>query len=457
LVTLTGPGGTGKTRLALQVAGEVSGSYRDGVWLVELAPLGDEALVLPAIAKIFALQAEPRRSLETVLVDFLRDKKMLLLLDNCEHLIESCAALAGGLLDGATRLTILASSREPLGVPGEMILRVPSLTVPASDDATAETLKHSEAAQLLSVRGRAVRRDFQVTDENAVAVAEICRRLDGIPLAIELAASRLRLFSPQELASRLELLSAEEQALFRRLSVFVGGWTFEAAEAVGDGLDVLDLLDQLVNKSLVQTEQVAASTRFRYLETIQQYARERLFAAAEGETARDQHFAYLSGLVAGEVRNFDGPHREQTRLRLKPEMDNFRQALEWQIRRDTVAALDMVVGVVSFVVQDTGWGDQYAAVGRADVLGWLEVGAESLKAQGSDEQEGFRRSWANIHLVGGQAAMGTGKFDFVRQETAKAIALARELGDRFTLMAALGFFAQRPSKPPKNAWLWRES
>jgi predicted ATPase len=438
--------------------------------LVELAALTEETMVLPAIAKIFALQPEPRRSLETVLADFLRGKELLLLLDNCEHLIETCAEVSETLLDGAPGLKILASSREALDVPGEMILRVPSLTMPASDNATAATLRRSEAVQLLFERGRAVRPDFQVTDENAFAVAEICRRLDGIPLAIELAASRLRLFSPQQLAARLndrfrlltggsrtalprqqtlqalidwsyELLSAEEQALFRRLSVFVDGWTFEAAEAIADGLDVLDLLDQLVSKSLVKTEQVAAGTRFGYLETIRQYARERLFAAGEGEIARDLHFTYFSGLVADQTRKFDGPHRDQARLRLMPEIENFRQALEWQIQRDTVSALDLLVGVASFMVQNAGWGDQFAAIARTDVLDWLEAAAESLEARGPDEREGLRRSWAIIHLVGGQSALGVGKFDFVRQETAKAIALARELGDQSMLMAALGFNA----------------
>ena len=350
-------------------------------------------MVLPAIAKVFALQSDQRRSLEMVVTDFLRDKSMLLLLDNCEHLIQTCATVANELMDAAAGLRILASSRETLGVPGEMILRVPSLTLPAIGDVTAARLRRSEAVQLLSERGRAVQPDFQVTDENAHAVAEICHRLDGIPLAIELAASRLRLFSPQQLASRLndrfrlltggsrtvlprqqtlqalidwsyELLSEEEQVLFRRLSVFVGGWTFEAAEEVGDELDVLELLDQLINKSLVQSEQGAGGMRFGFLETIRQYARARLFAAGEGETTRELHFVYFSGLVKKEVKNIDGPRRNEAGLRLRPEMDNFRKALEWEIDRDTPAALDMLVSVVSFMIMDSGWGDQYASISR---------------------------------------------------------------------------------------------
>ena len=472
LVTLTGPGGTGKTRLALQIAGEVSGNYRDGVWLVELAALSDEAMVLPAIAEVFALQTGPGRSLEAVLADFLRGKDMLLLLDNCEHLIETCAALSETLLAGALGLSILASSREALGVPGEMIFRVPSLTLPEGYDVTAATLRRSEAARLFSERASGVRRDFRITDENAVAIAEICRRLDGIPLALELVASRLRIFTPQQIASRLndrfrlltggsrtalprqqtlqalidwsyDLLSAEEQALFRRLSVFVGGWTFEAAEAISEGLDVLELLDQLVNKSLVQSEQEGHGFRFRYLEIIRQYARERLHTAGDGEAVRDLHFAYFSRLVADEFRDFDGPRRNEARLTLKPELDNFRLALEWGISRDPVTALDMLVGVVSFISLDMGWGNHNTAVRVADVRGWLETAAESLEALGTDDAEEFRRrhAWASIHLVAGQIAVGTQEYDRARQETAKAIALARELGDTFTLMASLGFFS----------------
>jgi predicted ATPase len=404
------------------------------------------------------------------LADFLRDKKMLLLLDNCEHLVEVSATLANELLDDAAGLRILASSREALGVAGEMILRLPSLAVPERGGETAATLEQSEAAQLFSERAQAVSHSFRITDENAFAIAEICRRLDGIPLAIELAASRLRLFSPQQLASRLndrfrlltggsrtalprqqtlqalidwsyELLSVEEQALFRRLSVFVGGWTFEAAEAVSSGLDILELLDQLVNKSLVQPERTATGMRFSYLETIRQYASERLFAAGEGETVRDLHFAYFAGLMASELKKLDGLYRDEVRHTLEPEIDNFRQALEWSIQRDTVAALDMLVGIVSFILQDTGWGDKYAAVSRTDMRGWLEVASESLAARGPDEKEGTRHAQAKIHLLAGQAAIGTGEFDYTHQELNRAITLARELNDPYTLMAALGFYA----------------
>ena len=470
LVTLTGPGGTGKTRLALQVAAEISDIFRDGVWLVELAPLTAEAMVLPAIAKVFALQPDLRRSLKTVLTDFMHDKNLLLLLDNCEHLIQTCAHLAGELLEGAADLKILASSRESLGVPGEMILRVPSLTLPASDDVFAESLRASEAVQLLAERGRAVRGDFQVTDENAAAVAEICRRLDGIPLAIELAASRLRLFSPQQLASRLtdrfrlltggsrtalprqqtlqalidwsyELLTNEEQALFRRLSVFAGGWTFEAAEAVGESFDVLELLDQLLNKSLVQADQTVSGIRYGYLQTIRQYARDRLFSGGEGEAARDQHFAYFSDLLTKEVKKIEGPQSDEARLILKPEIENFRQALEWEIALHPAAALDMLVDIVSFLISDSGWGGEFGLLDRKEVRGWLAAAKNSLESCKLNGNGPLHHSWAQYHLLEGQTAIGVGDFNLTRQETTKAITLARELGDQYILMVALGFFA----------------
>ena len=471
LVTFTGPGGTGKTRLALQVGGELLDSYRDGIWLAELAPLGDETMVLLAIAQVFALQTSPGRPLEAALADFLRGKELLLLLDNCEHLIGECARVAEQMLASAAGLKILASSREPLGVPGEMILRVPSLTLPASDEATAASLRDSEAVRLLSERANAVQPGFQIKDENAAAVVEICQRLDGIPLAIELAASRLRLFSPQQIASRLndrfrlltggsrtavprqqtlqalidwsyELLSEEEKALFRRLSVFVDGWTFEAAEAIGEGLDVLELIDQLVNKSLVQSEREGHGPRFRYLETIRQYARARLYAAEEGQAARDQHFAFFYRLVTDEVRNFDGPGREEARRKLKPEIDNFRLAIEWGMSRDPIAALGLLDGVVSFLIHDTGWGNQAAAIRPAEVQDWLEMAVQALETPRIAEMEADNRhAWAQIHLLTGQVTMGTGEFAHVREETGKAITLARELGDRHMLMAALGFFS----------------
>lgn len=465
LVTLIGPGGTGKTRLSVQVAAELQPQFEDGIWLAELAPLTDESMILLAIATLFSLQIQQGRPLEVVVADFLRGKEMLLILDNCEHLIEKCALLAEQFLDSAPSLKILASSRESLGVFGEMILRVPSLSLPQGVEFTAELLQRSEAAQLLVERARAVRSDFRITDDNAGAVAEICHRLDGIPLAIELAAARLRLFSPQQVAARLgdrfrlltggsrtavprqqtlqalidwsyDLLDEEEKDLFRRLSVFVGGWTFEAAEVIGEGLDVLELLDQLVKKSLVQVEQEEISTRYLYLETIRQYARDRLFAAGEGKEVRDLHFAYFAQSAAEAELRMGGRRSAAIVAKLGSDMDNIRRAIEWGLGRDPVTTIDLMVGVLVFWTQQSGPAYREIEQWVQSAWKWLEsVSPESWENVSRD------RVWARTHLLTGQASFSAGEFEKVEIHLTKAIDLARSIKDKPTLMVALGLLS----------------
>ena len=286
LLTLLGAGGIGKTRLSLQVAAEVLDDYPDGVWFVELAPLNDERLVPQAVASVLGVKEEAGRPVTEALVRHVADRRLLLVLDNCEHLVQACAALAEQLLKSGPQLRILASSREPLRVSGEASFPVPTLAVPASQDPVAvETLRQYPAVRLFVDRATAVLPAFGLTDHNAPAVAEICRRLDGIPLAIELAAARVRALSVENIAARLndrfdlltggnrtalprqqtlralvdwsyDLLAEKERVLFRRLAVFAGGWTLEAAEAVCSGGDVgegevLDLLANLVDRSVV--------------------------------------------------------------------------------------------------------------------------------------------------------------------------------------------------------------
>ena len=299
LVTLSGAGGVGKTRLAVRVAGEIEGSYPHGVWWVDLAALNDTGLVVNTVATVFGLQMYQNRPVETVLLDFLRGKKLLLVLDNCEHLIEACASLSSSLLGKNSGLTILATSREVLGTAGEKVFRVPSLAIPDTQaPLTLPQLTQYEAIQLFVERAQLASAGFELGEANARAVMEICRRLDGIPLAIELAAARVRLLSPGQIAQRLNtvfqllssgtrtelprhktlrasidwsynLLSGEERHLFGQLSVFSGSWTLEAVEgiysvpsAAGDSAHstvesegddyLLDLLTRLVDKSLVQ-------------------------------------------------------------------------------------------------------------------------------------------------------------------------------------------------------------
>jgi class 3 adenylate cyclase len=271
LLSLIGPGGTGKTRLSLQLGAEMVGAYPDGVWFVELALLADAALIPQAIASVVGIREQMGMPLIDLLTDYLRAKRVLLILDNCEHLVQASAKLADQLLHACPDLKIIASSREALSIRGETIHRVPSLSLPEPDQVTAEALTHSEAVQLFFERAVAVSPKFVLTDKNARFVAQICRRLDGIPLALELAAARVTVLAPDQIASRLddrfklltgggrtdvprqqtlramidwsyEILSEPEQTLLRRLSVFSGTWTFEAAEAICLDLEVLDLL-----------------------------------------------------------------------------------------------------------------------------------------------------------------------------------------------------------------------
>src|SRR5260221_8171765 len=326
LVTLSGPGGTGKSRLALEVATTLLDDYLHGVWHVELAPLADPALVTHTIAATLGLREQPRRTIQDVLLDYLRTKTMLLILDNCEHLIETCAQLADTMLRAAPGLKIVVSSRELLGIAGETAYRVPSLPLPDVQAPSLEALSHNDCVRLFVDRALAAYPRFRLTEKNALALADICRRLDGIPLALELAAARVAVFSPEAIASRLDdrfrlltggsrtalerhqtlralidwsydLLSDEERRLFRHLSVFAGGWTFEAAEAICSELDVLGPLTLLVNKSLVMVDEHAEGRRYRLPETIRQYARETLFEAGEAEQSRDRHVAVFIRLA----------------------------------------------------------------------------------------------------------------------------------------------------------------
>ena len=377
LVTLTGSGGAGKSRLSLQVGMACLNQFPDGVWLVELAPVTDPALVPQTVLSIFNLREDRHRSVQAVLVDFLRAKTLLLVLDNCEHLIEACAQISDALLQACPKLRILASSREALGITGEFAYRVPSLSTPNPEQLPSlDHLKKADSIRLFVERASTAKPGFTLTDVNAFSLAQICYRLDGIPLAIELAASRVKVLSPEQIAARLDdrfrlltggsrtalprqqtlramidwsysLLSEEEKTLFRRLAVFVGGWTLEAAEAVcanigNDNIrphDVLDLLTRLVDKSLVFNEESADELRYHRLETIRQYSREKFFETDEVETVRKHHLDFLvqfAELVDKKLKSSDQLlwHR-----RMSAEQDNLRAALEWGLNNDPDSAL----------------------------------------------------------------------------------------------------------------------
>ncbi len=385
LVTLAGAPGVGKTRLALRVAAEVRSRFGDGVWLVELATLAEPALVTSVVAAALGLRDQGGRMLADALVDRLRSQHLLLTLDSCDHLLDVTAALVHALLRACPRLQVLATSREPLGVIGEVTWRVPSLTLPAIDERASReslgALLRSEAARLFVERAAAARPGFVATESNAPAVAQICARLDGIPLAIELAAARVRALAPTQIAARLDdrfalltggirpslprhrtlralvdwshdLLTDGERALLRRLAVFVGGWTLQAAEAVageggkgkgervGDGSrspfpfalsphEVLDLLDGLVDKSLVVAEEQEGEVRYRLLETLREYALERLRESGEEAVIRQRHLEWALALAERAEPELVGPQGAMWGHRLEREHDNLRAAVAW--------------------------------------------------------------------------------------------------------------------------------
>jgi predicted ATPase/class 3 adenylate cyclase len=364
LLTLTGSGGCGKTRLCLQIAADSLERFADGVWMVELAPLSDPDRVPLTVAMVLGLKQESGTIIQT-LTGYLRDKRLLLLLDNCEHLLEACARLADALVRQCPQLTILASSREALGIGGEQTYRVPSLSLPDPEQAhTPVCVTRFEAVQLFTDRARLARPDFEVTRQNAPELASICSRLDGIPLAIELAAARVRSLSVQEINRKLDerfrlltggsrtalprqqtlraalewshnLLNDAEKAVFRRLGVFAGGFTMETAQAVAgdDQLDewaVLDHLSALVDKSLVVAD-AGDAPRYRLLESARAYALEQLAAASESASVQKRHaHAMRDFMERVDSANLDGELRtDQYAALVLPELDNLRAAHAW--------------------------------------------------------------------------------------------------------------------------------
>jgi predicted ATPase/DNA-binding SARP family transcriptional activator len=370
LLTLTGTGGSGKTRLAVEAARAVEGEGGGALAWAELSPLVDPSLVAPAVFGALELIEEPGRSSVEALVEAIGTRRMLLVLDNCEHVIDACAMLADRLLRACPSLTILATSREALGVAGETAWLVPPLSLPSlGGQLSAHSLARSEAAALFVDRARAVVPGFEITDANAEAVARICHRLDGVPLAVELAAARVRVLTPAQILERLDdcfallvqrgrtalprhqtiratidwsyqLLSAEERVLLERLSVFAGGFTLEAAERICaadpiDAGDVLDLVAALVERSLVVMREEGDSARYHLLEVVRQYARDRL--AQHGVESADSlalgHARFYAALAEAAGPNLDILQEPAEMARFAAEHDNLRGALEWSLQR----------------------------------------------------------------------------------------------------------------------------
>src|SRR5215218_2178813 len=501
LLTLTGTGGSGKTRLALEVARDLVGAYPDGAWLVRLAPLSEGKLVPQAVAKAVGVPEQSGRSLADALVEALRAKEMLLVLDNCEHLVEAAARLVAVLLDSCPRLRVLATSREALSVAGESRWPVPALSVPnPRRSPTVGELEHSESARLFAERARQRHPSFTMGSDNIRAVAEICRRLEGLPLAIELAAARVSALSVEQISEKLEnslklltvgdrtavprqrtlrgtldwrydLFSEPAQKLLRRLSVFAGGWTLEAAAAVGRGNDIeqgeaLDLLSGLVEKSLVVSEASRdGRVRYRSLEPVRQYALEKLEESRNAESVRRRHAEYFLALAEEAEPELWGPEDKAWLERLEAEHDNLRAALSWTLeRREAEPALRLAGALWRFWItrgyyeEGRRWfewalekGERVAA--RAQVLaglGQLALWQGDLSRAKTAAQEGLKLSneagiegmiAADFLIILGEAARTKGDSERAKELLEAALVLSREAGDRRCITWSLGSLA----------------
>jgi predicted ATPase/class 3 adenylate cyclase/DNA-binding CsgD family transcriptional regulator len=446
LVTLTGAGGVGKTRLAVQVAGQLTGEFGDGVWYVDLAPITDPDVVPIAVARAFGLPDQPGRSTADTINRFVADRQMLVVLDNCEHLLDASTELVVALLGAAPGLTLLATSREAIGVAGELGWRVPSLSL--ADD----------AIELFADRARHARPDFAVSDDNVATVTEICRRLDGVPLAIELAAARVRALSLAEILDSLHdrfrlltggartavrrqqtlrasvdwshaLLTEPERVLYRRLAVFMGGFDLEAAQAVAGGGDVeryqvLDQLSLLVDKSLVVAEDKGYRTRYRLLETVRQYALEKLGESSEADAVRARHRDHYTALAA----LLDAPAGTDYERRIEQadiEIDNLRAAFGWSRENsDTELALALASSLQPL----------WQARGRLrEGLTWFDTALTDLDAHQPGVAPAVRaRALADRATLGLWVASAESP-----DQAQQALAIAREIDDPALLIRAL--------------------
>jgi len=465
LLTLIGPGGTGKTRLSIQLGTDMLPRFADGVWFIELAPLADPGLILQTIASVLSVRSQTGMPLVNIVLDYLRAKNLLLILDNCEHLVEASAQLADEFLHHAPNIKIIASSREALGISGETIYSVPSLSLPDfRSPGDLGSLMRFESVHLFVDRASAANPKFHLTDENASFVAQICSRLDGIPLALELAASRVSAFTPEQIARRLDdrfklltggsrtalprqqtlralidwsydILSQPECLLLKRLSVFAGGWIFEAAESICSDMEVLDLLPQLVNKSLVTMDDEGDEPRYRLLETIRQYARDKLMESGEAAEIRNRHLEYHVQLTETAELQLYGNLALIWVNRLEAEYDNLRTAIEWGMENDAMAVLRMAGALPNF------W---FRRGYEGEGIKWIHEALERVKGLPEVEGQAARerlaviaKSWQSITFM----AFSQGDMLNASAAAATCAGYARQLGDKKLLATVLTFEA----------------
>ena len=466
LLTLTGAGGIGKTRLAIQLGVELLSRFPDGVWLVELAALSDPNLVPQAVASALSAREQPGHSITQTLIEHLQPRRVCLILDNCEHLISSCAQLAAILLPRCPKLTIIATSREVLHTAGETTWIVPPLEVPSTEyripngpeklSTEYSMLDSVPSVALFVERARAGRPDFALTERNALAVAKICRELDGMPLAIELAAANTRALSVEQIASRLsqrfglltggsraalprhqtlraavdwsyDLLSEQERALFRLLAVFAGGWDLKALESLHTSMGftedrTISLLKELIDKSLVVMEERDGEARYRMLETIREYAQERLIESGEYEAAKGQHLRYYGAMVRQAEIELQGENALPWMDRLQAEYDNIRAALGWALHlQDGEAAGWLAFGLYRFWDR-IGYG--------SEALMWLEA----VVGLGDAVPPEIR---VQMYNIAGIIAYNQVDYDRATQFYEQTLTLAREIGDMKRLAGAI--------------------
>jgi non-specific serine/threonine protein kinase len=473
LVTLTGPGGAGKTRLALEVAVQVHDQYAGGAWFVDLAALADPSLVPQAIATTLGVREEGARSTLDALIDFLRPQHLLLLFDNCEHIVDACASVASSLLRACPDIVVLATSRQSLRVAGEVCWPLAPLAVP---DALPETEKPSdvgsiascEAVRLFMERARLANHEFTITEQNAIVIAQVCRHLDGLPLAIELAAARVNALPVEAIAARLEsdshllksatdalpprqqtlqatidwsydLLAEDEQAMLRALSVFAGAFPLQAVQAVcnpgpeADEIELLDLLERLVDRSLVLAEPRDGESYFRLLHIIRQYALAKLEACEELDEVKQRHLNWYLHLAEQLTTQFISSNDPAVLDRMEADLPNYREALAWATQSTSRVHEEVALQLV-FALRLVWYGRCYYNEGRDQLL-------RALARAGSGRRTALRASALNTL---GFIARIQGNFASARSLLEESRSIFAELGDRSgeaRAMVNLGFVA----------------
>lgn len=509
LITLVGAGGIGKTRLALQVGQKLLNGYPNGVWFIALDSLSDPALVPQAVASVFDIRETPDHPLMDKLIDFLHSKSSLLILDNCEHLLEACAQLVMVILKNCPKIQILATSRETLSIAGEAIYYMPSLTIPERD-VQIQQLANYESIRLFTERSGLALSSFTLTNENAGAVVEICRKVDGIPLAIELAAARVNILKVEEILEQLHdsfsvlasdsrgvlprqqtlqasmdwswgLLNESEQVFLQQLSVFAGGWTLESSQAICDG-DVLTLTNALVKKSLIVVNQESGhETRYRFHEIVRQYAHEKFIESGEKEKLRARHLKYFLSLSKRADLELRGSAQLNWMDRLYDELHNIRGALHWAEKNDVEAGLFLSGRLLPYwesadLQEGIQWLETFLhkseskefSLARATALltyGWLLTWLQQFIPAHTVTEESlslFRRvgdkqgeidtliSLANIDQFIGDLNSGT-------QRLHRALDLSRALGDRWRQAVALGYLGWDRRDPQQAFTNWEKA